>query len=213
MSRRFHPWEGGEGLVSGQFVAAHIILGRDALSKGDAGAALAHFRDARRYPQNLGEGKHLLTPETDLDYFEGVALSALGRHEQAAAVWKIATEAPTVDRFAYYRALAQRRLGSETGARAALQELRDAAERQLHTEVKIDYFATSLPNFLLFEDDLQKRKEAESLFARGLASAGLGDETSAVRDLQKVLQLDRNHLWARIELQDIMATTGAEREP
>ncbi|HZU26365.1 MAG TPA: DUF5107 domain-containing protein, partial [Bryobacteraceae bacterium] len=34
LSRRFHPWEGGEGLVSGQFAAAHLLLGLDALARG-----------------------------------------------------------------------------------------------------------------------------------------------------------------------------------
>ena len=212
LSRRFHPWEGGEGLVSGQFVAAHLLLGRDALKQGDSNAALRHFVSSRRYPRNLGEGKHLLTPETDLDYFEGLALSALGRSDEAEAVWKKAAEArETADRFAFYRALAQSRLGNETGAQAALEHLRDAAERQLHAEVKIDYFATSLPNLLLFEDDLLKRNEAESLFVKGLANLGLGDEASAAHDLQKVLELDQNHLWARVELEDMMTKAGEDR--
>ena len=79
LARRFHPWEGGEGLVSGQYVAAHILLGVDALGCGNAAEALSHFEAARHYPQNLGEGKHLLTRETHLDYFSGLALSLAGR--------------------------------------------------------------------------------------------------------------------------------------
>jgi tetratricopeptide (TPR) repeat protein len=35
-ARRFHPWEGGEGLVSGQYVTAHLLLGRQALKAGDS---------------------------------------------------------------------------------------------------------------------------------------------------------------------------------
>jgi tetratricopeptide (TPR) repeat protein len=70
-SRRFHPWEGGEGLVSGQYVAAHLTLGRALLESNQPAPALAHFESARNYPDNLGEGKHLLTSEADLDYFTG----------------------------------------------------------------------------------------------------------------------------------------------
>ncbi len=211
-SRRFHPWEGGEGLVSGQYVAAHLLLGRQALESGNAAAALEHFEAARKYPENLGEGKHLLTLETDLDYFTGVALAMLGRQQEAEMQWESAIGARrSADRFAFYSALARRKSGDEEGAIAALQALRAAAEKQLHTEVKIDYFATSLPNFLLFEDDLQKRNEADSLFARALADLGLGHESQAAKDLQKVLALDPNHLWAQVELERLL--TGRERQP
>jgi len=53
--------EGGEGLVSAQYAYAHRSLGREDLEAGKAKAALKHFEAARHYPENLGEGKHLLT--------------------------------------------------------------------------------------------------------------------------------------------------------
>lgn len=62
-SRRFHPWEGGEGLVSGQYVWTRVLLGCECLEAKNSEEALAHFEAARDYPENLGEGKHLLTPE------------------------------------------------------------------------------------------------------------------------------------------------------
>ncbi len=45
--------------------------------------------------------------------------------------------------------------------------------------MKIDYFATSLPNFLLFEDDVQERNQLDSLFVLALASLGLGEFADA----------------------------------
>ena len=42
LSRRFNPWEGGEGLVSSQYVWAHLLLGRH----GFDGAG-AHLRLVR----------------------------------------------------------------------------------------------------------------------------------------------------------------------
>jgi tetratricopeptide (TPR) repeat protein len=68
-SRKFHPWEGGEGLVSAQYVAAHLLLGRALLEANQPAPALEHFESARSYPHNLGEGKHLLASEADLEYF------------------------------------------------------------------------------------------------------------------------------------------------
>jgi tetratricopeptide (TPR) repeat protein len=94
-SRRFHPWEGGEGLVSGQYVAAHLLMGRELLETREPSEALAHFQAARVYPKNLGEGKHLLTLETHLDYFAGLALDVLGRAQEAQRWWKKAIEAQT----------------------------------------------------------------------------------------------------------------------
>ena len=67
-------------------------------------------------------------------------------------------------------------------------------------EVKIDYFATSLPDFLLFEDDLQKRNRIECLFLRGLASLGLSRPVDGTADLGQVLSMDPTHLFARLEL-------------
>ena len=50
LSRRFHPWEGGEGMVSGQYATAHFLMGRTALEAGHAAEALAHFEAAQNYP-------------------------------------------------------------------------------------------------------------------------------------------------------------------
>ena len=72
-ARRFCPWEGGEGLVSTQYVHAHRALGMAALAGGRPAEALKHFEASRHYPLNLGEGKHLLTLERDLDHFSGLA--------------------------------------------------------------------------------------------------------------------------------------------
>jgi len=100
----------------------------------------------------------------------------------------------------YYRALAEKELGHEGAASQLLHELRDLAASQLTAEVKVDYFATSLPNFLLFEDDLQKRNRVNSLYLIGLAQLGLGEATEAETCFREVLSLDVNHLEAQQEM-------------
>jgi tetratricopeptide (TPR) repeat protein len=185
-------------------VAAHLLLGVDALEHGQPAGALHHFEAARRYPQNLGEGKHLLTRETHLDYFSGRAHSLAGRHDEAQAAWRRAadTHAET-DMFAYYRALALRSLGNHTAAEALLRHLHAFAGKAMHAEVKIDYFATSLPNFLLFEDDIEERNRIDCLLLRGLAGIGLGLPADGAADLRQVLAMDPYHLIARLELDRI----------
>ena len=58
---------------------------------GKPAEALAHFEAARHYPENLGEGKHLLTLERDLDYLSGLAARAARRRSSwRSAIWNAA---------------------------------------------------------------------------------------------------------------------------
>ena len=199
--RRFHPWEGGEGKVSSQYVNAHLLLGRKALEDGDGEKALKHFEAAQSYPENLGEGKHLLTPETDLHYFAGLTRRALGDEEGSKVCFRKAagTQTPP-SRMTYYQALAMQELGEEAASARKLEDLLAFAEKQMHSEVKIEYFATSLPNFLIFEDDLHRRNRVDCTFLKGLAYLGLGQTSEAEKAFGDVLALDANHLWAQEEL-------------
>lgn len=209
-ARRFSPWEGGEGLVSAQFVHAHFALGNAALRLGKAADALQHFETARHYPQNLGEGKHLLTLERHLDYFSGLAAEQLGEPSLAHSyLIAAAAEMPEFSVHTYFQALALRALGNQMAADEMLSGLAEFAERQMESKPKIDYFATSLPNLLLFDDDLGRRNRIDSLFLRGLASHGLGDVESAIRQLEQVVSEDPNHLLAV----EILSWIKKEKEP
>jgi hypothetical protein len=196
-ARHFSPWEGGEGLVSAQYVNAHRSLGKGALAEGRCGDALVHFEDARHYPNNLGEGKHLLTLERDLDYFSGLAAKELGDTLLAERYWH-AGAAPlgAVGIHSYFQAKALLALGDEEAAHRVLSSLAEFAATRMRAEPKIDYFATSLPNLLLFDDDLEKRNRIQSLLLSALANDGLGHREEAARQLAEVMVEDRDHLFA-----------------
>ena len=201
LGRRFHPWEGGEGLVSGQYVWAHRLLGISCLNGRDFAGALEHFNAARTYPHNLGEGKHFLTQEVDIDYHAGIALRELGRDEVARTSFTSAADAdPGSPLMTYYKALALRSLGRTSSAVEILQEMKQRLDTQRKTEPKIDYFATSLPNFLLFDDDLVLRSEIESTFSEALVELGLGNDSLATEKLRLVLDRDPNNLAAQMTL-------------
>ncbi|HKW17985.1 MAG TPA: DUF5107 domain-containing protein [Terriglobales bacterium] len=215
MSRRFNPWEGGEGLVSGQYVWAHILLGRSLLESGRYQEALAHFSAAREYPQDLGEGKHLLTRETHLDYFAGCALSQIGREDEARQCWtKAANDDISITWLSYYRAKSLDALHHKTEATNLLRQMREFAQKQMDADVKIDYFATSLPNLLLFEDDLQKRNQVDCFFLHALSELGLGNPERATELLNQVLSLDCNHIAAQQEIESLarVATAATVRQ-
>jgi tetratricopeptide (TPR) repeat protein len=196
-NRRFSPWEGGEGLVSAQYVHAHRALGATALSSGDARSALKHFDAARNYPQNLGEGKHFLTLERDLDYLSGGAARILGDAARARSYLQAAAAPlPAICAHSYFQALGAIALGEAERGEGILRDLAEFAEQQRSTTAKIDYFATSLPNMLLFEDDLQQRNRVESLILSALAAFGLKQIAQAEDYLREVIALDPNHLFS-----------------
>lgn len=181
LARRFHPWEGGEGKVLRQYTEAHLILGRRALAEGDAKAALRHATLAFDTPAGLGEAYHPLQAKADVLFLKGEALRALGREVDARAAFREAADeegdfvSMAVARhspLSYWRGRALAALGEVEAARALFASMRRYAETRLGTPAKIDYFATSLPRLLVFDEDLEATKNAEARALIALADAG-----------------------------------------
>jgi tetratricopeptide (TPR) repeat protein len=201
-SRQFQPWEGGEGLVLGQRVRTHVALGRRALAKGDPAEAQRLFEAALTCPENLGEAKHLLANQSDIHYWLGAALDAAGDPASARQWWERAANqkgdfqemsVKSFSEMTYYNALALKRLNRTKEAENLLRSLLAYAEALVSQPPKIDYFATSLPAMLLFEDDLQKRQLIAATFLQSQAWLGLGDTAKARQLIGEVLQLDGSH--------------------
>ena len=181
-SKRFHPWEGGEGKVLSQYTRAHLELGRAALEAGDFAAALDHAGKAFDTPQNLGEAYHLLQAKADVNYLRGMALRGLGRTDESRAALLAAAEeagdfqAMAVTEYSelsYWRGLALKELGRTDDAKTLFAGMKAFAEKGLKKPFKIDYFATSLPLLLIFEDDLEAVKNARMENLKFLAEKGL----------------------------------------
>lgn len=206
LSRRFHPWEGGEGAVLRQYTSARILLGRKALQQGDPELALEQFNRAMDTPDSLGEKYHLLQAKADVNYWLGRSLRSLGRDDAARAAFEAsASEVSDFSEMAitqhsplsYFRGLALRELGRFEAAEALFRSLLSYANERIGTEAQIDYFATSLPNLLVFEEDLQKRRDAEHSLLAALAYYGLGDYASADTSVDQVLVFDRTEPYGR----------------
>ncbi len=197
LGRRFNPWEGGEGRLPAQYVHAHRSLGLAALSAGDAQSALAHFQRARRYPENLGEGKHLLTEERDLDYYAGCAEHQIGNSSNAENFWLSACRPLSSPGYStLFQALALDRLGRREAALRSLDKLRLHIDALENDAARIDYFATSLPNLLLFDEDLDQQRRIHCAWLRALLLLGLGRKDRAVALLSTVLRENPDHLLA-----------------
>ena len=110
----------------------------------------------------------------------------------------------------YYNALALKQLGRAREAEELLRSLLAYAKALAGQVARIDYFATSLPTMLLFEDDLQKRNTVTATFLRAQAWLGLGDSAKARDLLQEVMVLDRNHSRAADMLTALEGACGPE---
>jgi tetratricopeptide (TPR) repeat protein len=195
-ARRFHPWEGGEGSVLRQYTTARLRLGQQALAAGNGQIAHDHFAGAMDAPENLGEAYHLLQAKADVNYWIGRALRALGREADAVEAFEASAAesgdfaemaVTTHSALSYYRGLSLRELGRGAEAKIFYTDLREFANSRLGQKASIDYFATSLPNILVFEEDLQARRDADTQLLLALAAHGAGDPSSARIALQKTL--------------------------
>lgn len=183
LSRSFHPWEGGEGKVLRQYTTARLQLGRAALNDGDAVAALKHFELAMETPARLGEKYHLLQAKADVLYWKGCALRALKREEEARKQFEAAAnesgdfQSMAVSAFSeltHFKAKALAALGRQAEAEEVLRAMAAYAKAEMKVPAKIDYFATSLPNLLVFEEDIDEAKVAYLKGLLKLAESGLG---------------------------------------
>ena len=92
----------------------------------------------------------------------------------------------------YYSAAAWEELGQRAKARGLRRGLLQYALKLERATAKVDYFATSLPTMLLFEDDLQERQKTSALFLQAQARVGLGQLSAAKALLKRVLDRDSN---------------------
>ena len=217
LGRKFQPWEGGEGLILGQYVRTELLLGQYALQRGEPQTALAHFEAALKPPHNLSEAKHLLANQNDIYFWMGRVYDALGQKIHAQEWYRKAVKykgdfqqmsVRNVSDMTFWNGLALERMGQTNEAQQVFREVLEYAGELENTEPKIDYFATSLPTMLLFEDDLEKRIRIDARFLRAQALFGLGDVDSSRRMLHWVLEQDVNHPGA----QDLLAQEQTLRD-
>lgn len=62
-ARKFHPWEGGEGKVTSQYVFCRVELAKQALAEKRYTDAVRLLKETEKYPDNLGEGKLSMAEE------------------------------------------------------------------------------------------------------------------------------------------------------
>ena len=209
MGRKFHPWEGGEGKITTQYTLALLEMAKEAQKQGDFAEAEGLLRKALVYPENLGEGKLEGTKDNHLYYHLGMALAAQGRTEEARECYEMATigtDEPAGAMYyndqpadmILYQGLAYLELGKVREARARFYRLIDYGEQHLDDLVKIEYFAVSLPEFLIFDDDYTARNRAHCYYLMALGNIGLGDTEKAAGFIEEAVKVEPSHMMCRV---------------
>ena len=221
VSHRFQTWEGAEGKITTQFKTALLEMAKDLIIKADASEntqrtqllekAEEYIKEALSYPENLGEGRLEGTKDNHLYYTLGLVEEKLGKSEAAAEYYRLATlGAMEVAGMMYYydqpadmilyQGWAKEKLGEKKEANARFYRLIDFGEHHIRDIFRMDYFAVSMPDFTIFDEDMTRRNEAHCWYVMGLGKLGLGRNEEAAEDFKKVLELDPSHQNAMLYL-------------
>lgn len=201
--RKFHPWEGGEGKVAGQYTLCRVELAKQAILESRFADALDLLKETDKYPHSLGEGKLINAEENEIDYYKGIAYKGLKNEDEAVKHLTKALQGsndpqqaffyndPQPDKI-FYQGLAWRELGEESKARSRFNKLIDHGKKHLFDNCKIDYFAVSLPELAIWEDDLNIRNKIHCYYVMALGYSGLGEEDKSEKYYSLVREFDIN---------------------
>ena len=131
--------------------------------------------------------------ETDeaLCWFER---AALGLSEPASAVFYNDQPPDMI----FYQGLAHIKLGHGDQAQLIFKKLMDFGRAHHDDQVTLDYFAVSLPDFLVFDADMTERNRLHCDYMMALGALGLGDLAAAQEHFDAVLAMNIHHPGATL---------------
>lgn len=204
MNHNFHPWEGGEGKVSTQYEYSLVELAKTDLKSENYSASIEKLKKALVYPRSIGEGKLPIALNNIIDYYLGLSYRKQGNNTEAKEHFEKATlglDEPTDMMYyndqpadtIFYQGLAFEQLGQTKKARGRFYKLASFGEHHLFDKFEMDYFAVSLPDALLFDEDYQLRNSVHCYYLMALGELGLGNIERSQEMFKKALLLSNHH--------------------
>ncbi|MBQ7596109.1 MAG: DUF5107 domain-containing protein, partial [Clostridia bacterium] len=180
--RKFHPWEGGEGKVPEQFIFCNIALNTP--------------ENTFTYPENLGEGKLYGAQENRQNYYMGLKTGNNAFFEKASKGLSEPTSATYYNdqppEMIFYQGMALKKLGRTDDANERFDKLIAYADSHIDDEIVIDYFAVSLPDLLVFDEDLNLKNRLHCMFMKALGLFGKGEKEKSKKLFEKALAKNPN---------------------
>lgn len=211
----FHPWEGGEGKAPAQYAASLCAAAKSEIENGNCKKAVSILKRTFAYPHNLGEGKLYGAQENLQNYLLGTAYEKLNDGEKAKEYFEKASFGLSQPQSAVYyndqppetifcQGLALLKLNRKDEADIRFNRLIEYADNHINDNVKIDYFAVSLPDFLVFDNDLNKQNRVHCLFMKALGLLGKGENEQAKQLFKEALMIDNSHFAMNFYLKMFM---------
>lgn len=208
---KFHPWEGGEGKVPAQYQLCRVELAKIDIQAKEYDKAIGLLEQCLDYPHHLGEGKLSGAQENDFYYWLGCSWEGLGQKEKAKECWSIAKDGNSEPAAAiyyndqkpdkiFYQGMSLLKLGDTSEAISRFQRLIDYGKLHMDEQIKMDYFAVSLPDMLIWEDDLTFRNKIHCHYLIGLGELGKGKIEIAKKHLTEAQNMDVNHQGVQVHL-------------
>lgn len=180
----FHPWEGGEGKVSGEYKTALFAHAEKEMTDGNYEKAIELCKKTLSYPDNLGEGKLENVPDNKAFYLIGKCFEALGNTAESKKYFELAATGSSIPApvryyndqpsdYIYYLGLALYALGDIENAENSFYQLIAFGEKHIADKIEYDFFAVSMPELEVYQDDIQKRNDDYCRYLIYLGKKGL----------------------------------------
>lgn len=218
--RKFHPWEGGEGKVTGQYLINLQRRALDYIGEQQFGLAEELLQQALNYPENLGEGRLVGQSDNDLWYLLAWCADQQNQSERANQFFARALKGGSslatgryyndqpVD-YLFYQAMALMRSGQKEEAFQQFRSFITWADEHATDSVEPDFFAVSLPDLVALDAKLQAAHLQHCLFVKALGHLGLGEEDKFETVLSTLLEQnpahDKAHLLQLARLRGVFA--------
>ena len=200
-NHHFHTWEGG-GQIHNTYVDTHLLRGLQKFEAGESQGARMDFEAALEYPENLEVGRPIHDIKAyKTSFFIGMVWEALGQAEKARTCFEKASQIKQEigwSEILFFQGLAMQKLGRQKEAEQLFDRLISTAEDRLKRSVAMDFFTK------FGEKQSREKQKANTYYLLGLGYLGKDRKTEAESMFEKALELNKNHLWARMEIVDIL---------
>ena len=92
----------------------------------------------------------------------------------------------------FYQGMALLKLGRVDEANMRFDKLINYADRHIDDEIRIDYFAVSLPDLLVFDEDLNLKNRLHCMFMKALGLYGKGEKEKSKSLFKEALAINPN---------------------